>query len=106
MIEGGFLSSAMTGEKPGKAPGNPPFVPVWSNGSFSSSPERGHMRFGLFGTAVLAGTTLLVAAADAQLSPEWQSCRGTPDIDWDQQIRSCTMLIQSGQETTHNRALA
>ncbi len=62
------------------------------------------MRFGLFGTAVLAGTMLLSADAVAQLSPQWRSCMRNPDVD--QQIKSCTALIQSGGGTTKNRAIA
>ena len=27
-------------------------------------------------------------------------------MDWDQQIRSCTALIQSDRESVHNRAIA
>jgi lipoprotein NlpI len=62
------------------------------------------MRFGLFGTTVLAGTMSLAAGADAQLSPQWRSCVQNQDVV--QQIKSCTALIQSGGETTKNRALA
>ncbi len=64
------------------------------------------MRFGLFGTAILAGTMLLTADADATLSPQWRSCMGNPNMDWDQQIKSCTALIQSGAGTTKNLAMA
>ena len=64
------------------------------------------MRFGLLVSAILAGTMLLTVDANAQLSREWRSCTGNPDVDWDQQIRSCTALIQSVRETTHNRAIA
>jgi tetratricopeptide (TPR) repeat protein len=64
------------------------------------------MRFAFFWTAVLVGTALLVATAGAQPSPEWHSCTGEPDVDWDQQIRSCTALIQSDRESVHNRAIA
>jgi tetratricopeptide (TPR) repeat protein len=64
------------------------------------------MRLALFGTAVLAGMLLVTADAGAQLAPQWRSCTRKPDVDWDQQIESCTTLIQSGGETTENRASA
>jgi hypothetical protein len=32
----------------------------------------------------------LIGMANAQLSPLWESCTGNPDIDWDQQIKSCS----------------
>ena len=64
------------------------------------------MRFGLFWTLVLAGTALLVVPAGAQLSPEWQSCTGKSDVDWDQQIGACTALIQSDRETTRDKGIA
>ena len=56
--------------------------------------------------AALAGLMLLPPASQAQLSPQWRSCTGTPDVDWDQQIRSCSTLIESGQETSERRAAA
>lgn len=57
---------------------------------------------------VAAAITLLAATslAKAQLAPEWERCTGNPGIDWDQQIRSCTALIQSGQEARENLAIA
>ena len=58
---------------------------------------------------VVAGAITLLAAtslADAQLAPEWQKCTGNPGIDWDQQIKSCTALIQSDQELKENLAIA
>jgi tetratricopeptide (TPR) repeat protein len=58
---------------------------------------------------IFAGAVALAAAtgfAEAQLSPQWQGCTGNPGIDWDQQIKSCTALIQSGQETTENLSIA
>ncbi len=63
------------------------------------------MRFWLFWAAIFAGVMLLTPA-DAQLAPQWQSCTGKSDVDWDQQIRSCSTLIQSRRETTLNRAAA
>lgn len=58
---------------------------------------------------MIAGAIALAAAAGlahAQLSPQWQGCTGNPGIDWDQQLKSCTALIQSGQETTENQSIA
>jgi tetratricopeptide (TPR) repeat protein len=58
---------------------------------------------------VIAVVVALVAAtisATAQLSPHWQTCTGNPGIDWDQQIKSCTALIQSGAESKENTGIA
>jgi len=44
------------------------------------------------------------ASPGAELSPEWQSCTGNPNVNLDPQIRSCTALIQSGRETTQTQA--
>lgn len=44
------------------------------------------------GAVALVATTSL---AGAQFSPNWQSCRAAPEIDFDLQIKSCTALIQS-----------
>ena len=52
---------------------------------------------------VLTTTTICV---NAQLSPLWQGCTGNPDIDWDQQLKNCTALIQSGTEQKENLAIA
>lgn len=49
---------------------------------------------------------VVTSFANAQLSPQWQSCTGNPGIDWDQQIKSCTELIQSGKELKENLAIA
>jgi lipoprotein NlpI len=65
------------------------------------------MRFGLFGTAVLAGAVLAVPGAQAQLSsPQWTTCTGKAGVDWKEQIKSCTILIASSFEAPDNRALA
>ena len=48
----------------------------------------------------------MMVSAVAQLSPHWQACTGNPGIDWDQQIKSCTALIQSGTELKENVAIA
>ena len=58
---------------------------------------------------VIAGAIALAAMtgfANAQLSPQWESCTGNPGIDWEQQINSCTALIQSGNEAKENLAVA
>ena len=52
---------------------------------------------------VLAAT---IVSATAELSPNWQACTGNPGIEWDQQIKSCTALIQSGTEPKENVAVA
>jgi lipoprotein NlpI len=64
------------------------------------------MRFVVFGTAVFAGAFLLGADAKAQLSPQWQTCTGVSDVDWEEQVKSCTILIQSSFETTEHRVIA
>ena len=58
---------------------------------------------GIGGAVALAA---MVVSAIAQLSPHWQACTGNPGIDWDQQIKSCTALIQSGTELKENVAIA
>ena len=58
---------------------------------------------GIGGVVALAA---MVVSAVAQLSPHWQACTGNPGIDWDQQIKSCTALIQSGTELKENVAIA
>jgi tetratricopeptide (TPR) repeat protein len=60
----------------------------------------------LFWIAAFAGIMLLSPEAHAQPSPQWQTCTGFPDVDWDQQLRSCSTLIESGQETREKRAVA
>ena len=58
---------------------------------------------GIGGAVALAA---MMMSAMAQLSPHWQACTGNPGIDWDQQIKSCTALIQSGTESKENVAIA
>jgi len=60
-------------------------------------------------TAIVAITTLAAITALAWFTmpaAQWRTCAGNPRIDWDTQIGSCTALIQSSQETAHNRAFA
>lgn len=66
-------------------------------------------RMGALFTSGYAATILLLATtvgANAQLSPHWRTCTGNPDIGWDQQIKSCTILIESKSEATENVAIA
>ena len=58
---------------------------------------------GIGGVVALAA---MMVSAVAQLSPHWQACTGNPGIDWDQQIKGCTALIQSGTELKENVAIA
>ena len=58
---------------------------------------------GIGATIALAAMTVF---ANAQLSPNWQTCTGNPDIEWDLQIKSCSTLIQSGAESKENVAIA
>jgi tetratricopeptide (TPR) repeat protein len=58
---------------------------------------------------VVAGAIALAAVtsfANAQLSPQWHGCTGNTGIDWDQQIKSCTALIESGADAKENVAIA
>ncbi len=49
---------------------------------------------GRFTTAILFAAMLLHAeAAPAQYDPEWRSCTGNDDVDWDLQLWVCTALI-------------
>jgi lipoprotein NlpI len=64
------------------------------------------MRFGLFGTTVLAGAFFVIAGAEAQLAQQWQSCTGKSGVDWKEQVQSCTILIQSSYETMDHRVIA
>jgi len=58
---------------------------------------------GIGGIVAVAATIISVSA---QLSPHWQACTGNPGIDWDQQIKSCTALIESEKELKENVAIA
>jgi lipoprotein NlpI len=49
---------------------------------------------------------LLTVGTKAQPSPQAQECTGQPGVALDQQIRSCTALIQAGQESVRDRAMA
>lgn len=56
--------------------------------------------------AVAAALMTMAEPAMAQRAPEWQTCTGDPNTDWDVQIKSCTALIQSGHEAAHDLAVA
>jgi tetratricopeptide (TPR) repeat protein len=58
---------------------------------------------GIGGIVAVAATIISVSA---QLSPHWQACTGNPGIDWDQQIKNCTALIESEKELKENVAIA
>jgi len=58
---------------------------------------------GIGGIVAVAAT---IISASAQLSPHWQACTGNPGIDWDEQIKSCTALIESEKELKENVAIA
>ncbi len=62
------------------------------------------MRFRLLGILVFAATMLPAAGANAQLAPQWGSC--TENLDLGERIEACTILIQSGRETSNNLAVA
>ncbi|HXX07505.1 MAG TPA: tetratricopeptide repeat protein [Pseudolabrys sp.] len=51
--------------------------------------------------AVMLAVTVISATAQ-----NWPFCTGNPGIDWDQQIKSCTALIQSATEPKENVAVA
>ena len=55
--------------------------------------------------AVLA-ITLSGAPAPAQPVSPGSTCTGQAGVDWDQQIESCTAIIESPQESPRNRAVA
>jgi tetratricopeptide (TPR) repeat protein len=60
-------------------------------------------------TRISAGSiafAVMTMSAIAQVSSHWQACTGNPGIDWDQQIKSCTALIQSPTEPKENVAIA
>ena len=72
----------------------------------------GRLTHGLVGVISRAGLVFLATIsplgmpAQADLAPEWRTCFPDSNIDLDQQIKSCTTLINSGRETTHNRSMA
>lgn len=57
-------------------------------------------------TLSFIGAVLAIPPAWGQLAPEWKYCTGSPDIDWNTQIRTCTTLIDSTQEKVKNRSIA
>jgi tetratricopeptide (TPR) repeat protein len=59
-----------------------------------------------YGVALAAALMLLALESKAQPSPQAQECTGLPGVAWDQQIKSCTALIQAGQGNVRDRAMA
>jgi len=59
----------------------------------------------VFLCAVLAAA-FLAAPVHAELSTLWSACTGKPDVKWEQQIKSCTAIIESKAETQANLAVA
>ena len=49
---------------------------------------------------------LLATPAVAQRSTLWSTCTGKPGIDWEQQIKDCTAIIESKQEAQADLAVA
>jgi lipoprotein NlpI len=62
------------------------------------------MRYQLFCTAAFAATMMLTGGAKAQPAPQPQDCTGKPGVDWDQQIKACTALIEAAQGTPQDQA--
>ena len=58
------------------------------------------------GFTAAAALVALTVFAHAQLSSNWQACTGNSGIDWDQQIKSCSALIESGAEAKENQGIA
>ena len=57
-------------------------------------------------TAGSIALVVMTVSAIAQVSSNWQACTGNPGVDWDQQIKSCTALIESEKEPKENVAIA
>jgi tetratricopeptide (TPR) repeat protein len=62
------------------------------------------MRHQLFCTAAFAVTLLLAAHAEAQPAPQAQDCTGKSGVDWNQQVKACTALIEAAQGSPQDRA--
>ncbi len=64
------------------------------------------MRCELFRAAAFAfaATILLAAHAEAQPAPQPQDCTGKPGVDWNQQVKACTALIEAAQGSPQDRA--
>ena len=56
--------------------------------------------------AVVLAIALSGAPAPAQPVSPGSTCTGQAGVDWDQQIESCTAIIESPQESPRNRAVA
>lgn len=64
------------------------------------------MRCQPFRKAGFAATLVLAAATGswAQSAPQPQDCTGKPGVDWNQQIKACTALIEAAQGSPQDRA--
>ena len=63
------------------------------------------MRYQLFCTAAAFAVTMLLAPrTDAQPAPRPQDCTGKPGVDWNQQVKACTALIEAAQGSPQDRA--
>jgi hypothetical protein len=58
-------------------------------------------------TEILAGALLIITPANAQMSRDWMVCTGKVQAAQpDQQVAACTAIIEAGQETPTNMAVA
>jgi tetratricopeptide (TPR) repeat protein len=58
-------------------------------------------------TEFLAGALLIITPANAQMSRDWMVCTGKVQAAQpDQQVAACTAIIEAGQETPTNMAVA
>lgn len=62
------------------------------------------MRFQLLCTAVFAAAIAFAMSAEAQPASQPQSCTGKPGVDWNQQVKACTALIEAAQGSPQDRA--
>ena len=62
------------------------------------------MRFQFVCAAGFAAAIFLAAGAAAQPASQSQHCTGKPGVDWTQQIRACTALIEAAQGGPQDRA--
>jgi tetratricopeptide (TPR) repeat protein len=63
--------------------------------------------FGVIVASILVAGPVAAAAGDGDRMPEWDACNGSaPQYPVDEQIAACTKIIESGQQTTRNLAIA
>ncbi|MGO9983397.1 MAG: tetratricopeptide repeat protein, partial [Rhodomicrobium sp.] len=65
---------------------------------------RKPMRHQLFCAAAFAVTLLLAAHAAAQPAPLPQDCTGKSGVEWNQQVKACSALINAAQGSPQDRA--